>query len=722
VARQRADAFCPKDSLLPLLYSLQLFLYLSSTESCGSASTYHVSARWAHLTSVFQAAGMTEDACVASVAALASHAPDSCLIGNEDVDVAMRIMNLLAARSRRVLMTYADPITLSDQKKSLISRLVALFSNKSHSIRVGTELKTHPCLQVSSLAEILISSSDEESSVGAMLWDRFGVQLRLRGVLQAFFLEDGRLTVGTGSLSERIIVLIEVLVCLGTKIQRHAVKIDDFSNELLLPSMLEDYLAVTELVASLMHRLPDSYQEVHAPLRVALYIVASAALLPFQNFYEETLSLKNSPSEASVQVYACARALAEKGRGVFDDSPTCGIENESHVLLVAVKAAVTHMIDRFSRLQGKTENHTELLVGFLGTSGCLGNANQSDGQVKDISKCNSLWTLVNLYSMLKMDGDMLGSSIIADLGANLAGDSCEFDWCAALAITSCLSVNCISRAALRLLPKLSSGFMIDKAGRHPLSYIAQTELFACQVRLSLRVSNDSPITVMDIVEALFLEQNHIEAKIVGNPAANDALAVWVLSTIGLANSEFYESCGNLLGAIHHLESCIQHCRKLSSMCRHGMVTQLDAGQPFWVHLALSLLVTELSGRQVECMRRKAFLYGRLGRYRKAQGYVASLTHGSDGTTNPSGLTLYDGMVSLMEAATTREKIDWRLKLEIHALSTSLDDVVRGLCRWNQVWSASSDDCSKGNDVSVCIDYVHDMLSSKWTCKCSNVTL
>ena len=717
VARQRANQLPPKEGIPPLLLSLRFFLELAQGSS--DHSEYQLSARWAHLATVFESAGAVEEACFAQAAASFSRCSELSSERNGaqktlQSDLPLQVVHMLARESKMLFIKYSDPISYNDKDKAISRRLVDLFTKSTTLEPTLSESWNGSHLSPSSIARLLESSMPTSQSTFSELQRKSDVQLSLADVLRSLFgIQKNKgdpLNVG-----EKISTLIQIMVCLGSTIQRKTQDNPNASEVSLISTLTTQYVKVTAVVADMMKSLAGQYPEtLLATLQSMLYLVASASL-SYQNCYQENSRLDRHQGSGD-DLRCLSETFANRADEILKTPTSFGDDFEFKSLYVAMKAATASFSLRLSRSHESSQLRSlyeETFTACNQAFGYFSRDSQLNSDVFDFSRQSFVWTLSGLYNMLRSDGDIFGAVVVSrwNMRLSIDEDSGESDWRSSVALYSCLLSELLSSADSTTVPVPVLDQEADSANK--LSCLANLEFAACQTRQFIRAPMKYPrIEAPDVADML----STLRVMPEQDKPADSALALWVQSTIDLANSEFQISRGNSVLAMSHIRKCILHCNKILTLLKNQDILVADDGRPLWALAALSSMFHEVAQRRVDCIFRSAAIYGQLGSHRKADGYMMSVKDwlaSQEQLNIASNSSLFDLLLAGGEATTSRSKLCLRVYQEFRARSKSFDNVVEAVSRWrSQQFLNTSGGFSFENGFHLAIADSQRLFSSK----------
>ena len=699
-------------------------MQLSNFQSInGVEPNYQISARWAHLASVLQSLEMVDEACIASVAALVtdtSGPPNKCDL----YDFPLNLLSHFASQSSEALACSISPIPISDQRKSMIRRLVTLFSERKTVEFASTPSERSTVLSVGSALRLMIKNIGEESLISTVVEQKCGIRFQLGELLRVMFLERStRLEEHPGRLVEKVAVLVEVLVCLGGSIQR--LSLEESENAITLTRFSDDYEVVLSVIINLIRGITNSIQQPSGQpvLLASLYIVASSALLPYRSFYHDALA-EDDGANLPFPSFNLARKLAEKAKRCVE-TPTES-DADWEVLLVSIRASVGYYCHHISRLRGHQErldDKIQQLCGlFYDAVEPFRLHSKSASPLHAFSSSCLLWSLSSFRGLLEWDGDMLRAALIVQWTRCLIPDHERFAsfWIHAATTTACLSADILPNPVTSIDSKSTLGTLVGLLetphGMDILNHLFEVEFLISQVRLGLRVEDGPQVDTGDQSQKLLLLQRKIEDIEDSSALEVSVFAEWVLASIELTHMEISEINGDLCGALSHSKLCMKQCQTLSSTFRraHGLLPTY----PFWARVAFSTLYCQVNERERYCLRRTTLLYSSLGDYRKAEAYAVSAMQSTgvkDGPASKSRSKFSELLLSSDSIRGSNEKLFFRLRMEVQAMATSLDHVASELSNksLDTVAVPQTGVGSPQRSFSVQMDHSITLLSCKW---------
>ena len=678
-------------ALLHMLYSIRLFTRLSiqTKAPSGGGITHQLSVRWFHLASVFQSNGMIDEACVALVASLAHVAHEktsSCDETTNESSVLQLLQYLTSVRNGQ----FKSQEKWSSQ---IINRLLSLFGQRSQPIMISCPaFHETEALSLSSVLDILFTATQERrnnrggsNGCQGMFGSKRGVPLDMEGLLRVMFLkshedEESKMRVES-ILVNQAKIIAEVIMGLGLQYQRLSCRDVEVSSwQMNKDRLLRQFQNFLPLFAHHIRNLSLPCDEASASVLVAFYVAAAHSIYSSAGF---DVMPRNSVVTCIEQTVDCpplvlARHILTNAEEVIKTAVTDG-GSEWGAMLASLRVVVSSYQLQISRLEHPILDDTNAchFQLCLESTQCLETINLQS-PIFDASR-TCLWReLVQFHDRLSLVGLLIPAAYIAECTrrlSKLTTDDSEGEWSHALALHSLMKAEIfISDMDMQKSTKKHAYSDISAdAGETIWCYLAKVERESAELQLSVTYSNDKHELLvlakkaMDIFDSLAID-------------GLVPLAKWVSGSVAEAISEIYEAFGSLRESLLWRRRCLQSCTQSLGLLKQ-QPDSLDVNQhslPFWAQSITATHFGHLSERHFKCLRRIALLYGKLGNYRKSEGYALIALQNEDknvpSTKSESHCIRSFASSSFTDFDNYNEVVSRRLFVQVKSQAMALDAV------------------------------------------------
>jgi len=516
----------------------------------------------------------------------------------------------------------------SDQRRALISKLVALFAERpQRSENVDTD--SH-AMGISSwhIVDSLLKASKDEETICSSYKSIFGEPFSFGSILQTFLSDCTAYSEPTGvatieALIVRTKIVLDVLVHLGCLLQKDGGQHQEDS------PLVKDFDQILCFGVSCLQKLcgNNAENEPHYQvLQSVLHIFSSVSLIsqhPLMEYDRWSLDQEylRGTNDDSGFLLMYASKLARKAAQFLPDSISG--ESEWGMVASAMKPAISLFQLQLSYMRrpcGAVESSEDFLPELRRVVENLSGA-ASDDYIVEASKWCAVSVLSRLCDSLALEGERLYAVEVAAWNNSVVTIDSQSDihrWFEAAAVALQASDSVVSRDSP---PNRHTS--VDSVDSSSL------EAFACLLRQRLA----RPRTQAELIEIdgqlrshlLQIEQSDVSS---GLTIDQPGLLLWSKSTAQLALAELEESRGRIERGLYHTKECFQSCRKLSKQIERRKFSESKrngSSAPFWQEIVMATLLIRCTQRQVECLGKMASFYMRTGAWRKANRYTVTAT-------------------------------------------------------------------------------------------------
>jgi hypothetical protein len=698
VARQRTDRSRTRASIVPTLYSIPMYQYLSNNKN--NSSDYQVSARLAHLANAMQSSGFYHLALAVLACVIAQELPN-CYEDDSRGDLVLEewtdieVLHFLAARSKNVFSpssttsTDCHPTALA---RSSIRRLIAvkqqLVKEQSITDPAKYDASTQQAWNAFLMGSGGISSLDNMQDI----LSSSSVALLLPKILQWQQPKGDEPTRASWTLRS-CLVYVDAMVELGASMQGDLPETEESLSQTTW--QVEDCLALgRHLESELIPQLKSS----HDFLPVLVKVVVSTTLTNSKMMVD--FSRIDNDNERSIDA---AIELAHDAMKVLESlSPNANEKGE--VCTQLLTAVVSRFCYHIEARRGETTD-VELFQHFQKAMAAFRTeaTSQSSDAIHEFCRKSFLWTLSHFQIQLESSGDSIRSVIAMHWVLEVLDESDpdECAWFRSTAISSFLA------SPLSKTTDIPHEIPQDCYPRS-MEWFAQTELSLASLRAQISAAGADSQAISKRAKSIKSEIKATETS----TDKRDIISQWVVCSVELTLAECAASAGSFTEALKHLQESCRQCMAVVSSARFSAGNSGDS--PLWENVARSTLHSRANKRYAELLGLRSQLYSRIGDHRKAISYLSTLADflGIDlGHVNKESGPNVESMLG--SGSDLGSKAFRRLNAEIRCSASSIDLVANNLegmgLRWPQeAWSES-------NDVSRQLQLVLDVMSGKEYC-------
>jgi hypothetical protein len=251
------------------------------------------------------------------------------------------------------------------------------------------------------------------------------------------------------------------------------------------------------------------------------------------------------------------------------------------------------------------------------------------------------------------------------------------------------------------LPDAASEVMaLGVDARKIIEHCAQPEEMEDLITLELRAAQ--LLFHMQVCSSGDIQQHLLEIKLVDRFCSETKttntqdesqwiLLNWIETTCALALAEAFERLASPFAALDHIRRSLNICRSMTKGVQLGSETSESSQQRTIKHPELiSTLKEHFQARQIDCLRRRASIYSRLGKHRDAAAYALQTMQQCITLDGPKWIS---SRWKLEDIAPVFKKIDFsnprqaaafRLMICLKAAASSLQTVNKALATDNPI--------------------------------------
>ena len=691
-----------------MLLSLELFSNCFETEPC---TLYQISARYSHLSSIFQGLHMTEEACLALCFAIKYQILESLPLCKDKDEHIIRVgsSDILMLCHEHVFgkircpMTYWGRNNHMSRVQPLVDRLVRLYAKrywcKLEVKRYTYDIPKEIHAKVNFLTTIeYICTSEKLLSLEYM----FGHIILQHEII-------GRnLPMIIGTCHEMVDAIGKILD-------------DCLQNNASL--LFKDFEGILSLSNNMLFEVTSNSIGHRRENAAALYVTAASALSP----------AKQRGSLLFIHNHFEYLKLSEKRLISLDMNPT------QQVKFLVYKASVLYSLEQITEKYEVVQENNEIVTN---NSSLLSTLSYFTPYKKVLSMCSEAVTLMNnnneirwkevlpekfilylisIITKVYVNLDFEGSSLVAAqyflqlrqlvIDDPLLNDTTGFDSIAGRVFLGGELNDTVSLIVLdhKETNKLRDVFVenveyligeikeidvlkINHKSSDFQHLMKQLLLHSTEIQAYSHAINSHNLS--SVVAALHLIVERDQTFLYEVCILEDTLECasiifyltcqWWKTTLLLILSETYERCGDVINALHFVRICSKLSKDILNVvrrCRISFKKKLSEFVPFEFGLLsstdLSTFVLPLVGRITHCFLIQARLYSRLGNYKKAQIYAVSSMNSLFVVPNENKISLKSTLTDILndvKVTTIHQRKCCRMLMIIIMQSMRIDEV------------------------------------------------
>jgi hypothetical protein len=734
----------------PLLYSLSLFTNVANTcegSACPtSCSDTQQASRWSSLASVFQSLGRSDEASLATAAALHYSSRYSTQKSDqEEQDPIIDVVHFVGSQSEGVIATGCETQQLSDLMRGLLRRLVNnMLVREKLLVR---EIRNVPyTFSIQDAIQILLAAEDswrgnQESELAGFFEQRSSYHFNLTSILRFIFQGDEEIALP--GYCYKIKLLGSVLKMIGQGMQRSLCDSEASVNEYF--SIYEEVLGfMVEAVDHVALQVHEETDAVRSAMRAMLYVMASVCLLSKSPFFEQfALGISDGKitdlDHSTKILLPIAKQLSEEA---WENVAEELVDGGDWVLMYSAIRAATNLFRQ--NLASLPQALNPVVPLELTSESVIQAFNESQLKLLDsIAPSSGLFSVIHccIASALSRARDILSFRGHKLLAARVAmwqkmvgtNDGLEHQWIRALTVNLLLTGGLFEVAFDMEQLEEEEDFpeegdlyaQRNLAGARMWHQLAEAERLAGQLRLQLCTSR--PAHLEQIRQQLRGMLNDIDScqRSIDDEDEISVISQAAKSTVLFALSEVAEHENDIENALVLVRLCFKCCQAATQNSEQLVISGSSVGFYGGGALSRTALPTVIMGsleKQVDCLRRTAILYAKIGDHRKSEAYSISAMKCSK--VRPKGMELKPkihlnellSIVRKQAASNGQEQVSRRLLLWMKATSTAHDVVVHELKELPlspvRLFGGSMDISGKNHSKNALVDEIEDLLVGK----------
>lgn len=652
IGKKRLEFQESTDALIPMIYSMKLFLSITPYTSPELLKSLNISGRLAFLSTTYASLGFQAESIIATTLALAYDTLESSF-NKHDGNSLVQLLDYFISLTRDVVgSAHNHDVFFSGQRTGLVNSLVRLSSQRQRSSILAPSKQVDALASTELIDVLLTVACDPGYTVEQLFEDRFGIVFNLYDVFQVIYMQNVMSIHPCIDLgwyfAEKSCVVAEVLVKLGQVFQRKTH--DLVENQ---AASFIDYHNFCQLAESCLENigLVDDVQK--RLFKTTMLVIASISMIsnltPVKYDSWGIAAMSVEFNETMNRYLSMAEIYADKAFIILGDNSDLATDWD----LVDSTTSLALKLYRFQLLclRGHEETPTiDMEVLNFVVKG-VADAILSNSALGKMSLHSLVRSLVRMCGIFSTKGEVLQALKIAEWNTTLthSDDVNSKHWFEAGFLSLMLNESLTAQnyrenldanlfrsmavtqsdtRSIRLCASVLNDKSCDELAdvslipisfkNRPDSDMTLFESAASRLRFCAKSSNDESCFEMassGLQEILDKTTRRLQESSRSN---SDLILIWSVTTAMFGLSECAEKMGNLDLAIKILRECYNECRNLLSLLTaRKKITDI----PFWFRAAQASMPIRCVDRQIECLQKSAVLYCRLGDRKKSIEYA-----------------------------------------------------------------------------------------------------
>ena len=715
----------------------------TSMSACGNTDVKtccpsQLSARWTFLASVFQSLGYLDEALLATAGALSCAVTSANELGGENEMTTVSLLNLLASKSYGVFSPFVDTCSLGDeQTRVLIRRLLKNTLEKGVSISLDSPGPFSASQAIQMLRKRMLSRYKKATGSTDVINSNFSLKGEdgFLSLLRSIVGIDFKSSTQTISKIDLVISTVDIL---GQMIQQRCASDGGIPDNYglmyegalgVLMQVVEEMLVCNDIVteeSATAERAVES-DIVRFTFRGMIHAIGSSCLLSRSPFLpavvtgisEATNVVSAEKISSPLHTFAC-RYLEKSWEAIERETMA---ETEWACIFSAVRLAIAFCQSNLSVLMNVEDainsNRSSIVLGAVDEHSIhLLSSNATSSEMLHFCRGCMTWILSRIRDQFSFEGERLLASQLAAWHNSIArySDEAEERWASSLTSTLLLSGGLL-QVASELCAGEEEEISFDReSALETLVELAEAERRIGRCRIELFRTLPGLTSVRSIDEQLGRLKNDVNA--LGSTFAHSIIAVlqcWVQASALFAISEAAELICDMERAFSCVRSCFQMCQEVACQVNgQKSESSSDMSGLRWIAHLLPTIRLKAREKQIDCLRRTAALYAKIGDHRRTEAYSISALKNSlilPKESMPKAKIKLNELLLLFRSQgtdTIQEQISRRLLLQYKAMSSPHDLVIK---EFNDEDSAALIGPQQSQGFSALVS-VEDLLSGK----------